>query len=201
MKRLHFKQNVNRVLSVLAVFFILGTAFDLFFAFADDESSKPGQDNENKRVHITSDNMISDREANYLEFFGNVRASQEKTVITADRLKIYYKSGLDKKENQPGFEESIKKILASGNVTIEFDDKVAVADQAVYMMETGILVLTGANSTITSGNNFISGEKITLHRADGRITVEGSQKKRVEATFYSKEKGADLNPQPVNRNP
>ncbi len=188
MKTLHFKHNVNRVLSVLTAVFILGTAFNAFFAFADDKSSKTGKDKENKKIHITSDSLIVDSEAKYAEFIGNVRAIQEKTVITADRLKIYYKSGLDNKENLTTVEESIKKIVASGNVTIEFDDKVAVAEQAVYIMETGVLVLTGANSTITSGNNFISGEKITLHRADDRITVEGSDKKRVEAMFYSREK-------------
>ena len=201
MRKLHFKYNVNKILSVLTAVFILGTALDPFYAFADDKYSQPDKDNGNKKIHITSDRLISDTTDNYAEFIGNVRATQEKTVITADRLKIYYKRSPDNKENPTTPEESIQKIIASGNVTMEFNDKVAVAEQAVYSMETKILVLTGANTTIISGNNSISGEKITLHRADDRITVEGSDKKRVEATFYSNEKDAELNPQPVIDNP
>jgi len=49
--------------------------------------------------------------------------------------------------------------------------------------------LSGNNSKIVSGNNSISGEKITLYRTTGRINVESSGGKRVEAVFYSGEKG------------
>ncbi len=123
------------------------------------------------------------------EFIGNVVATRETDVITADRLKIFYKKGVDKKENPAAGEEMIKKIVANGNVVIKFDDKVARAQQAVYTAETGIIVLTGPNSKVTSGNNFISGEKITMYRSDDRMIVEGGKEKRVEAVFYSGEKG------------
>ncbi len=72
---------------------------------------------------------------------------------------------------------------------IRFDNRVAVTQQAVYITESRILILTGTGSKVTSGNNSISGSKITLYRVDGRITVESSSEKRVEAVFYSEEKG------------
>ncbi|MBW1745325.1 MAG: hypothetical protein JRJ25_02980 [Deltaproteobacteria bacterium] len=81
----------------------------------------------------------------------------------------------------------MEKIVSSGNVIINFDDKVAVAEHAVYTSETGVLVLTGPNSKVTSGTNFVSGEKITFYRAEDRMTVESGIEKRVEAVFYSKE--------------
>ncbi|MBU3979719.1 MAG: hypothetical protein KKG97_00110, partial [Proteobacteria bacterium] len=104
----------------------------------------------------------------------------------ADRLKIFYK----KVGNNGSIsdEESIEKIVSSGNVKINFDDKVAVGQHAVYTSATGILVLTGPDSKVTSGTNSISGEKITFYRAEDRMTVESGIEKRVEAVFYSKEK-------------
>jgi lipopolysaccharide export system protein LptA len=80
-------------------------------------------------------------------------------------------------------------MVSTGNVIIKFDDRVATSDQAVYMTETRILILTGPGSTIKSGNNSVTGDKITLYRNDGRIYVESSGEKRVKAIFYSGDKG------------
>ena len=173
------------ILSVLTATFIIIAGFMVSSAFAEGEDLK-----ENKKIHITSDRLVADNQAMFAEFIGNVVATRGTDVITADRLKIFYKKGVDKKEKPAAGEEMIKKIVANGNVVIKFDDKVAVAQQAVYTAETGIIVLTGPNSKVTSGNNFISGEKITMYRSDDRMIVEGGkEKKRVEAVFYSREKG------------
>jgi lipopolysaccharide export system protein LptA len=63
------------------------------------------------------------------------------------------------------------------------------AEEAIYIVKSRILLLTGPNASITSGKNTVSGEKITLFRADGRIQVERGRDKQVEAIFYSKGKG------------
>jgi lipopolysaccharide export system protein LptA len=142
-----------------------------------------------QKIHITADKLISDNDANYAEFIGNVRATQEDTVITADRLKIFFKKSAGNKETPAVGEESITKIVVNGNVKINFDNRVAVTREAVYNMETRVLVLSGNNSRITSGKNSISGEKITLYRTTGRINVESGAEKRVEAVLYSGDKG------------
>jgi LmbE family N-acetylglucosaminyl deacetylase len=80
---------------------------------------------------------------------------------------------------------AIEKLEASGNVKITFDDKVAVAQKAVYQTEKRVLVLSGPNSKVTSGKDSISGEIITYYRADERIKVESGPNKRVEAVFSS----------------
>ncbi len=163
--------------------------FKVFFAYADDSTTNPATNPEkdSRKIHITSDRLVADNQAMLAEFIGNVVATRETDVITADRLKIFYKKGVDKKENPAAGEEMIEKIVANGNVVIKFDDKVAVTQQAVYTAETGIIILTGPNSKVTSGNNFISGEKITMYRSDDRMIVEGGKEKRVEAVFYSKD--------------
>ena len=98
------------------------------------------------------------------------RAKNKKIHITADKLISDYKA-------------SHAEFI--GNVTATQ----AETAQAVYNIETEVLTLSGDNSRIISGNDSISGEKITLYRTTGRINVESGSEKRVEAVFYSGEKG------------
>jgi|GEM_PF-1026948 len=163
--------------------------FNPDYIFAADSIQKQKKDAGGNRIHITADRLIAERNSNNAEFIGNVRAVQETTVITSEKLKIFYKNNSPGiKDNSKG-EESIKEIIATGNVKILFDDKIAETQQAVYTTETRILVLNGPDSKVTSGKNIISGSKITFFRDDGRVKVEGSGNKRVEAFFESGGKG------------
>ena len=152
---------------------------------AVEKIQKQKKDESEKKIHITADRLIAEGNSNNAEFIGNVRAVQETTVITSNKLKIFYKKDSSGIENNSKGGESIKEIIATGNVKILFDDKIAETEQAVYTAETRILVLNGLNSKITSGKNTISGSKITFFRDDGRINVEGSGNNRVEAFFES----------------
>jgi len=159
------------------------------WSYAEDAPSKPSKNDADQKIHITSDSLITNNETNYAEFIGNVRASQGSSIITADRLKVFFQKGMKNQKNPIAGQESITKIVANGNVTINFDNKVAVAEQAVYITNTRIIVLSGANSKITSGNDSISGEKITFYRTDGRINVESGEEKRVDAVFFPGKNG------------
>ena len=161
--------------------------------YAGDATGDGGSraDSSNEKIRITAERLISDSEARFAEFTGNVKATQGDTVITADQLKIFYKSGpKGETDGSPG-EGSIDKIVADGNVKIHFENRVAVARHAVYTTETRVLVLSGAGSKVTSGTDYISGEKITYRRIDGKIVVEGSSDKQVEAVIHPGEKGID----------
>lgn len=157
------------------------------FAQADDKS--PVKLQQNERIKIAADNLSVDNEAKYAEFKGNVKAQQGTNNIRSDSLRIYYKGGLGGNDKKVSGEEVIDRIVASGNVKITFDDKVAVSDEAVYIAAKQVLILSGPNTKVVSGNDSISGEKITLYRDTGKINIEGSQKTRVEAVFYPGEKG------------
>ena len=192
MRLLNFNKNLCPILLFFVLAFtVLAVPVVPLSGYADEKLKDTTVRNisENRKIHITADKLISDNDADYAEFIGNVRATQEDTVITADRLKIFVRKNPDNKGASGAGTESINKIIASGNVKINFDNRVAVTPQAVYNTKTGILVLSGDNSRIISGNDSISGEKITLYRTTGRITVESSEEKRVEAVFYSGEKG------------
>jgi lipopolysaccharide export system protein LptA len=140
------------------------------------------------KVHIQADRLISDSVARYAEFTGNVRATQGTTVITADRLRISFKKNPEDAGTSDSEADSIDKITASGHVKIHFDERTAEAEQAVYQTDTRVVVLTGDESRITSGRDYITGSKITYDRTSGRIDVVGSGSKPVEALFYSGEK-------------
>lgn len=134
-------------------------------------------------VHITSDTVKSDHRQGWAEFIGNVRATQQDVVITADRIKVFYKSDGDASQGAT----TIEKIISKGNVKIVFDNKTktAVAEKAVYTADKKVLVLTGGNPTVWSDKDMIRGKKITLFQAENRSLVEGGDTRQVEATFYS----------------
>jgi lipopolysaccharide export system protein LptA len=161
-------------------------------ASAHAQPSLPDIAKRKEKIHISAKNLMVDGEGKYGEFIGNVRVTQGSTLITSDRLRIFYNT--DKKKKTASGEDAIEKIIAEGRVKITFDDKVAETDQAVYTTADQMLVLSGANSRVSTGNNSISGTKITLYRADGRIKVESSSDKPVEAVFYpddSEKKGSE----------
>lgn len=184
------KQGRGFVTCVTSVCVVL-TAI-LFFSLPVCADDKPlaasGADKENEKIHITSDSLVTDNNASYAEFIGNVNAAQGTTLITSDRLRIYYSSSGSEKDKKITSQDAVKKILAIGNVTIRFDNKVAVTEQAEYTTDTGVIILTGANSRVTSGSNYVAGEKITLYRNQDKVTVERSKEKRVEAVFYPGDK-------------
>jgi lipopolysaccharide export system protein LptA len=160
---------------------------------ADDAPIVKSPKAQEDQIRVNADNLVSNADDSYAEFAGNVKVTQGKTIITSDKLRIYYHSenAGDSQVDVAG-KETIKKILAVGNVTIRAEDRVAVTPRAEYDAATGIITLSGEGSKVTSGNNTVTGKKITLYRDDDRVTVEGGPKKRVEAVFYPGQKGLDI---------
>ena len=144
------------------------------------------------RIHVRSDRMVSESGSETVEFIGNVKATQGATTITSDRLKIFYRGDLEESSKAGQTEDSIRKIVASGNVIIRSENRVAVTDQAEYHADAGTIVLVGPDSKVTSGNNTVTGERITMYRDSNRVSVEKGAQKQVEAVFYSGSKGLDF---------
>ena len=149
----------------------------------------PAESDQAAPIHITSDTMVVESAARSAEFIGNVRAVQQTTVITADRLKVFYKAEQDADPQDQAEAGAIKEIICTGAVVIQFDGKVAVGEKAVYTAENGVLVLTGPDAKVTSEKNSVVGEKITVFRNEDRMMVESGSRRRVEAVIFSKGKG------------
>jgi lipopolysaccharide export system protein LptA len=157
-------------------------------AAEEQPAGSPQTENEN-RIYVTADALITNTNEKNAEFIGNVRATQGTTVITSDRLKVFYREQSDNQQQPIAEADVISRIIAEGNVKIVFDNQVATTEHAEYLADQGIVILSGNDTKIVSGSNSISGTKITLFRNDGRIQVESSQEKRVEAFFYSQDGG------------
>lgn len=140
-------------------------------------------------IQITADALDVDNRNQTFVFSSNVKVVQGSTVITSEKLKVWYKSDSSEEAATQDKKSRIRDIEASGNVVILFDGRTAKSDKALYSADNETLTLLGDNATIVDGKNTIRGAKITLYRAKDRITVEGSSKGRVEAVFFPDDKG------------
>lgn len=154
----------------------------------NDLPTRKTADPEAKKIHITADRLISNTKENHAEFMGNVKARQGETLIQADSLKIMFSGKSAPGNASPA--QSLEKLVADGNVEIKFDNRLAVARQAVYITAQRMLILSGEASVI-SGDNTIAGETITFYRDDGRFTVEGGSKGRVQAVILPENSGLE----------
>jgi lipopolysaccharide transport protein LptA len=173
-------------LALLIMLLVFG--YPAAFVLAESHLTEGEKDGEAETpIRITSDRLESDHKMRWVEFTGNVRATQDDVVITADRMKIFVKSGADKSMAVG----TIEKIISRGNVKMVFDNetKTAVADKAVYLADQKVLELSGGDPTVWSGKNIVRGKKIVLFQAENRTLVEGAGEDQVEATFYVKKGG------------
>ncbi|MFH1076915.1 MAG: lipopolysaccharide transport periplasmic protein LptA [Pseudomonadota bacterium] len=137
-------------------------------------------------IHISSDKMEADNKEKWVEFSGNVVATQETTRIEARRMRLFY---VDKKQKES---DSIDKIIAEENVKITIEGKIASADHAEYTTAGHMLVLIG-NAKAWSGENIVTGNKITLYLNEDRSLVEGGATQQVEAILHpNKDNGGGL---------
>lgn len=149
-------------------------------------------------IQIRSDSLVADDQSKVAEFIGNVTASQGDTVIESERLKVYYGSGGQPSEDPENLAAQVEKIVASGNVRIRFENRLAVAQEAVYNVRSQVFILSGEGTRVSSGSNYIVGEKITLRRKDGQVVVIGGESRQVEAVFYPED--AEKKPNPPQSN-
>ena len=189
-KTLHFKFAKQFVwIGAQHVFIMLMVLFgSQTVAAASETADQIIKKNDKENIRITADKLVAQVDTGQIEFVGNVRATQADTVITADRLKIYYNPEIIKKQSRAKQTESIEKIIATGRVKIIYDNIMAETEKAEYLAKSAILILTGDQSKVTRGEHTITGTKFTLHRLDGKLTVESSEEGRVKAIFKGTEK-------------
>jgi len=145
-------------------------------------------ENPEQKIRITADRLVADTKTGSADFIGHVKAVQGSTVITSDRLQVIY-SQTGRAGEAAESEAAIESIIAFGRVKIHFDDKIATTEKAVYSSQSGIFTLTGKGTRVTSGENAITGEKITVDRKNDRMTVEGNGASRVNAVIFTGKNG------------
>ena len=178
-----------RLLAVLLLIgFVVGSVTGPAMSAEETEKAK-GDKDKGGQIHISSDRVSSNQNERWVEFTGNVKATQDDGIISADSIRIFYKPDAD--ESKGVSSTAVDRMIAQGSVKIIFDNasKTAVAQKAIYTTHDKVLVLSGGEPTVWSGQDVIRGKKITVFQGEDRTLVEGDEKKQVEATFHSQGEG------------
>jgi lipopolysaccharide export system protein LptA len=119
-------------------------------------------------VDVQADSLSVDNAKGTAVFSGNVLVGQGDMRLSAASVTVEY--GADGK--------SIARLHATGGVTIANLADAAEAREAVYSIDTGVIVLSG-DVLLTQGASAMSGQKLTINLKDGTGVMEG----RVSTTF------------------
>ena len=165
-------------------FLLLSIFMTAAFVSVAQETSPPKEPL--KGIRIVTDQAIVDSKARYTEFSGNVQLTLNDTQIAADWIKITYNADIKKISNMAIDEKAIETISAKGNVKIQMNDIVANTQEAVYTSSDDVFILTGENTTVSSGSDTIVCDKVTLNMKDQTFKAESTGKTPVEAIFYNK---------------
>jgi lipopolysaccharide export system protein LptA len=119
-------------------------------------------------VEVTADTFSVNNADGTAVFTGNVVVTQGEMKLSAAEVRVAY--------NQD--QTAIDQLIASGGVTIVNLADAAEAREAVYTIDTGLIVLTG-DVLLTQGPSAMAGQKLTVNLKDGTGVMEG----RVTTTF------------------
>jgi lipopolysaccharide export system protein LptA len=179
------------VIKKIFVLYVLVSLSIVFTVQAKDNTTKMNKINSKEPIEIVSDRMEAFNEKKLVIFSGNAVATQGDKEIKSDRLLLYYKKETGKKE-KGGAKEiegtgDLEKIEAKGNVIVTQKTRVATGEEAVYLQDSGQIIMTG-NATLRDGKNLIKGDKVIVFVNEDRGVVESDPKKRVKAVIYPQEK-------------
>lgn len=116
-------------------------------------------------VEVTAESLAVDQSDGTAIFSGNVVIGQGEMRISAGRVLITYAEGGDATGQ-------VERLEASGGVTLVSGAEAAEAREAVYSIETGVIVMTG-DVVLTQGRNALSSQRLTVNLQSGTGVLEG----------------------------
>ncbi|WP_395542631.1 lipopolysaccharide transport periplasmic protein LptA [Neotabrizicola sp. sgz301269] len=119
-------------------------------------------------VNVEADSFTVNNADGTAVFTGNVAVAQGEMKMSAAEVRVEYGA------NGKG----ISKLHATGGVTLSNAQEAAEAQEAVYTIDSGTVVMTG-NVLLTQGASTLAGQKLTVQLKDGTGVMEG----RVSTTF------------------
>ncbi|WP_420854346.1 LptA/OstA family protein [Sphingomicrobium nitratireducens] len=117
----------------------------------------------NAPVDVAADRIEVQDRADRALFIGNVVVNQAGLSMTTERLRIAYVSG-------DGI--AIKRLDASGGVTVTSASETARGDYAVYDLDRSIITMVG-NVRLAQGPNEIFGSRLIIDLDSGRAVIDG----------------------------
>nr|WP_093151137.1 LptA/OstA family protein [Aliiruegeria lutimaris] len=148
---------------------LLGIALSLVALSAAAQGTEVGFGNpehdSSAPVEVVADQLDVQRSEGKAKFTGNVVVTQGLMKLFGDVVDVEYA------ENAAGDTE-IQWVHAIGNVTLLNGVEAAEGDDAVYTVESGVVVMTG-DVLVTQGENTMAGEKLTVQLETGVGQMEG----------------------------
>jgi lipopolysaccharide export system protein LptA len=119
-------------------------------------------------VEVTAETFTVNNADGTAIFSGGVVVIQGEMKLSAAEVRVQYNAD----------QTAIDQLIATGGVTIINLGDTAEAREAVYSIDSGMIVLTG-DVLLTQGPSAMAGQKLTVNLKDGSGLMEG----RVTTTF------------------
>ena len=114
-------------------------------------------------VEVTADQLDVDQNDGSAVFAGNVLVTQGEMRLTAAQIVVNYATG---------GEGRIQTLDATGGVTLVNGAEAAEAQEAVYDIDSGEVVMTG-DVLLTQGQTALAGNRLTIDLETGTGRMEG----------------------------
>lgn len=114
-------------------------------------------------VEVRSDSLQVDNSTGETVFSGNAVLGQGDMRLAAQTIKVVY---------APGDNARIRRLEASGGVTLVTAQEAAEAASAVYDIDAGTVRMSGS-VILTQGPNVLSGDRLTVNLRSGQGSLEG----------------------------
>ena len=147
-------------------------------AFAATSSKLSALGKESLPINIVSDRLEADDMARKVKFIGHVIVRRGDVTLYAHEVLVTYLQG----------KGDIEEIIASGEVRIIQNDRIATAERATLYQKEAKIVLTGS-ARLLQGKDSIDGEEITVLINEEKSIIKAEQGGRVQAIFYPNESG------------
>jgi lipopolysaccharide export system protein LptA len=121
-------------------------------------------------VQIESDKLEVREKENIAVFTGNVAVVQDKTLLKAGKLIVYYAN--DGGSATTG-SATIERLEATEKVYMKSENQVATGDVGTFDMKSEVLVLSGKQVVLTEGENIATGCKLTVQMNSGQAKLDG----------------------------
>lgn len=118
-------------------------------------------------VELSSDQLQINQEDGSAVFSGNVVIGQGTMRLSANKVVVEY--------TQNSGQRKISKLHATGNVILVNGAEAAEAQNAVYSIDSGNIVMTGG-VILTQGGNALSSNRMVVDLNTGQATLEGRVK-------------------------
>lgn len=127
-------------------------------------------------IKIVSDRLEADDMARKVKFIGHVIVRRGDVTLYAQEVLVTYLQG----------KGDIEEIVASGEVRIIQNERIATAERATLYQKEAKIVLTGS-ARLLQGKDSIAGEEITVLINEEKSIIKAEKGGRVQAIFHPNE--------------